>query len=344
MDMPPPGWYADPYGIPGLLRWWDGSGWTVQTQLTPEQPRQARETDGPATEVIPGRPVQADDTRILFHSDAAWPPPQAAAGRRVRQARSRLRLTWLLATGAAVTVLIIAVGIALLGSQPKQAAASPGGQPPPHATPGPPSPAPSPTPTAQLVTDTSAGLSYAMLAAPWQAGCPATLDGSVFTWTSGESAVAGAVPAASGSAAPWYGSACSGPLGQQYPYSGVASLQATAGTLANAFFSSYYNGLPHTGATQQSDPLQVSGHPAWMVQFLVTYPNAASQGLAWQSELGAVVVVDRGTGQAPAVLYISVPSNLNTASVDTIIQSLQLAGQSPGPGQTPPTNSSGILG
>ncbi|WP_049573561.1 phospholipid scramblase-related protein [Streptomyces sp. SBT349] len=29
---PSAGWYADPYGAPDLLRWWDGAQWTDQTQ------------------------------------------------------------------------------------------------------------------------------------------------------------------------------------------------------------------------------------------------------------------------------------------------------------------------
>src|ERR1700751_1403994 len=31
LDLPPSGWYPDPYGTPSLLRWWDGSVWTQHT-------------------------------------------------------------------------------------------------------------------------------------------------------------------------------------------------------------------------------------------------------------------------------------------------------------------------
>ena len=54
------------------------------------------------------------------------------------------------------------------------------------------------------------------------------------------------------------------------------------------------------------------------------YKDAARDGLPWTSEHGAVVVVDRGAGQAPAVFYTSVPSNLGTSDVSTLISSLRL--------------------
>ncbi|WP_129838529.1 phospholipid scramblase-related protein [Streptomyces sp. RFCAC02] len=44
----PPGWYADPRGIPNQLRWWDGGQWTEHThagaapgQATPQAPPQS---------------------------------------------------------------------------------------------------------------------------------------------------------------------------------------------------------------------------------------------------------------------------------------------------------------
>ena len=67
--------------------------------------------------------------------------------------------------------------------------------------------------------------------------------------------VAGTVPPAGGD--PWYASACSGLLGQQYPYTGVADLPQTAMSLAGAIDSAYYSALPHIRATQ-NNPLQLT--------------------------------------------------------------------------------------
>jgi len=71
--------------------------------------------------------------------------------------------------------------------------------------------------------------------------------------------------------------------------------------------------------------IQVSGHQAWEVEFAMNYPDGASQGLTWSSELGAVVVVDRGAGQFPAVFYVSVPASLGTQNVAMFLGSLQVS-------------------
>jgi Protein of unknown function (DUF2510) len=281
-----------------------------------------------------GTPVSKDDTPLLERGEAAG-----------RLRRNRTRLMWGLALGAAVAMLITGVLVAVFGSRTApRAARAAAGHPsavrtvtPKASAPPPSTPSTVPT-TGTPVTDPASGLSYATLSTPWQPSCPAAMSNGAFTWTAGESAVAGTVPPAGGD--PWYASACSGLLGQQYPYAGVADLPQTAMNLAGAFDSAYYSALPHVRATQQNNPLQVSGHPAWIVEFQMTYPAAAGQGLAWQTQLGAVVVVDRGAGQPPAVIYVTVPDNLGTANVGVILASMQLnvpaAPASPAAPATPP--------
>lgn len=419
MEMPPPGWYDDPAGAGGLLRWWDGTQWTAQTAAAgngaPAQaavrplaveatqtdlprdpgvgpePAPAARTTEPAQPGQPGgdgevsltewfqsipvpglaqpaglalEPAADNSTRVLdreaapwdpgrapWEQDAggtlavtSWPPnpaltgsppatpirePGGPAAAPPQPQRNRTRLMWALALATAVAVLVTGGLVALLGSPaahpaPAAAAQHPAAVGKLSPSPSPTSSAPSPAATTGTpVTDAASGLSYAMFGTPWQAGCPTLLTNATFTWTGGESAVAGTVGSGVNSA--WYASACSGPLGQQYPYTGVADLAQTANNLVSAFDPAYYNGLPHSRAITENNPMQVSGHPAWIVKFLMTFPPATSQGVPWQAELGAVVVADRGTGQAPAVLFVTVPDNLGLSSVDVVLQSLQLS-------------------
>ena len=161
------------------------------------------------------------------------------------------------------------------------------------------------------VTDTTSGLSYQRLSSPWQQGCPSDLNTPMFDWSAGENTVAGPV-SIGGSLIDWHGLACSGQLQPQFAYAGPADLEPTAMSLLSALDPAYYAGVPHSRTIEDSSAMQVSGHQGWIVRFLMTYPDGASQGLTWSSEPGAVVVVDRGENQAPAVFYVSVPASLGT--------------------------------
>jgi hypothetical protein len=411
MDMPPPGWYEDPVQTGTLLRWWDGTQWTVHTAPLVQAPSPARPQEqrsqahepvaalaapalpdvrdfaaAPADDevsltewfdsipdqqavALPGRGGE-NSTRVL---DGTLLPAAVAATPAGRGAhntgalarlgwrrsapvteenlplvertqyggmlrRNRSRLMWMVALGTAVAMLITGVLVGVFGSSTaphsKPAAATRHPAATHRATPSASATnAPSTTATTGTpVADTASGLSYALLAAPWQPGCPGSLNNAVFAWSAGENAVAGPVPSAGNS--PWYASACSGLLPQQYAYTSTADLPQTAMNLVSAFDTAYFASLPHVRATEENNPLQVSGHPGWLVEFQMTYQNAAGQGLAWQTQMGAVVVVDRGTGQPPAVLYVTVPNNLGTANIGVILASMQLA--APGDTAVPP--------
>jgi hypothetical protein len=178
--------------------------------------------------------------------------------------------------------------------------------------------------TQPQVTDTASGLSYQLLTSPWQRGCPSDLNTPMSSWSAGENAVAGYV-SIGGSVIDWHGLACSGQLQQQFAYAGPADLEPTAMSLTNALDPAYYSGVQHSRTLEDSSAMQVGGHPAWIVKFGMNYPDGASQGVTWSTELGAVMVIDRGASQAPAVFYVSVPANLGTQNVATLIDSLRLS-------------------
>jgi len=188
-----------------------------------------------------------------------------------------------------------------------------------------PSPSSSASAPARQITDGPSGLSYRLLSRPWQRGCLGILDTPVFSWTAGEHAVAGPADVG-GTVIDWHGNACSGLLQQDFAYSGPADLEPVATAVAAATDPAYYSGLNHDRTLENSSAMQVRGRPAWLVTFAMTYPDAASEGLAWTSEQAAVVVVDRGAGRAPALFYASVPSNLGPGTITALINSLRLAG------------------
>jgi hypothetical protein len=255
-----------------------------------------------------------------------------AAARRRRRRAQRLML-WLLTVVTAV--VLVAIGmfvrdiartptVASLSSSAHPVRRSPAAGSGRHRVTPKGKAAPAAAVTGPQVTDSSSGLSYQLLSSPWQDGCPSILNTPVFAWTAGEHAVAGQVTIG-GATFDWHGNACSGQLQQQFQYSGPADLEPTAMSLVGALDPAYYTGLQHDRTIEASSAMQVSGHPGWMVRFLMNYPAAASEGLAWNSELAAVVVVDRGAGRTPAVFYVSVPGNLGTQNVTVLLGSLRLS-------------------
>jgi hypothetical protein len=255
-----------------------------------------------------------------------------AARRRKRRRRQR-RMLWLLTAATTAVLVVIAVFIMDISkvstkvrpaalsastrtvSHPSGSATAHGAKPARHTQ---------HAVTYPQVTDVSSGLSYRMLGAPWRRGCPSNLNTFAFDWTGGENTVAGHV-SIGGSVIDWHGLACSGPLQQQFPYGGPADLESTAISLVSALDPAYYAGVQHTRLTEASSAMQVSGHQSWKIEFAMNYTDGASQGLTWSTELGAVVVVDRGAGQFPAVFYVSVPASLGTQNVATFLSSLRVS-------------------
>jgi hypothetical protein len=238
-------------------------------------------------------------------------------------------MLWLLAVVTTGVLLLIAGFVKEISKVPTVARPAPltatthSAQPETASASARPKPSPSAVGPIGEITDASSGLSYQLLDPPWLQGCPSTLDTTSFSWTAGEYAVAGQV-VIGGTVSYWYGNACSGQLGQQFVYSNPADLEPVTMSVADALDAAYYSGLRHYRVIESSSARQVSGYQAWVVTFLMAYPDAGYDGLAWTSEAGVVVLVDRGADQAPAVFYASVPDDLGISDISTLVDSLQL--------------------
>ena len=292
-----------------------------------------------ATSALPngGQPaggVGADGTQVLFLGGDAWQVPggpdgQAAANRYGYQEAQRRRRLWLiggLTAGTAVAIAVIVLIANSMGGSPSTTAADQTQvttPPSPTAVASPSvaaSPSASATPPASVLSDGQSGLSYTQLGTPWQAGCPSGLS-SAFPWTAGESAIAGQINSGQTT---WYGEACSGPLPAQYNYTGPSDLENTATNVASTLGNAYYTALDHTSAPVLSQPVSVSGHAGWEIEYQLSYTNAAAQDATWTTEEGAVVVADTGTGNTPVVFFASVPNTLGATTVNSLVSSLQL--------------------
>jgi len=271
------------------------------------------------------RPATGPPGSDPYHPRSYWASYSAA----VRRRRWQQGMLWLLTVVTTGVLLLIAGFVKEISKVPAvarpavlTATAHPARRAAPSASPRS-KPSPSTAGPAREITDASSELSYQLLSRPWRQGCPSTLDTTSFSWTAGEHAVAGQATIG-GTVMDWYGNACSGQLGQQFVYSNPADLEPVTMSVVDALEPAYYSGLRHYRSIESSSARQVSGHQAWMVTFVMTYPDAASEGLAWTSEAGAVVLVDRGADQAPAVFYASVPNDLGISDVSTLVGSLQL--------------------
>ncbi|MCL2585518.1 MAG: DUF2510 domain-containing protein, partial [Streptosporangiales bacterium] len=374
MDMPPSGWYPDPYGAPALLRWWDGAAWTDHTHaetgtahsgapqpghyapLTRAEPGMAltvlEPPTGPRTEPQPAVPAGQDGnhTAVLSVDPAAWGDGSAwgsVPGGGYRAPRGflsdprhhRTIVTAGLAAGvvaAAVIIVSVVVGMRSSSAGPAPVASPVDSSAPASASSAPASPSASPSPSLALLADSASGLSYGQLPVPWSGTCPASVNSTpqVFTWSAGESTTAGQVSPPGSPPVTWYGEACSGQLPAQYGYQTTADLANVTNALANAFNAAYYTALPHSFQPGASQPVSVSGHPGWEIRFTETY-TSPEPGMTWSSEAAAVVVTDPQDGAAPAVFYASVPSNLDESNVDTLLSSLTLGPPSDAPAVSP---------
>ncbi|MBN6053668.1 DUF2510 domain-containing protein, partial [Nonomuraea sp. RK-328] len=250
--------------------------------------------------------------------------------------KQRNPMPWIFGGLAALVVvaLIVVAAIFFISRNEPTVALPPSSTPTESESPSetePPSTQPTPTatelPQAQdgRVSDPQAGISYGVpegWTVPSYSGINGTNpDPAQQQWSSGVEKIAHEKYEGDSN---WIGNIYTGRLNQVYPYKGKSELGVTAKTVF-IDFARYYQ-IQHTTKIVQDKAIKIGDKDAWVLQFQHDFSKVSKQkGYKWNKENGAIVLMDRGEGERPSILYVSVPDNLGTDVVAQVLSSLKPA-------------------
>ena len=265
-----PGWYPDPDGAPGLVRWWNGVSWSDV-----------------ATPAGPGVTVQRPVGYTPRSFDPAVPPPGPPSGGG--------RTGWFVGLGVLGLVLVVLIGVLVAsGSQDEDAVADPGASVPNVPVPSGPT---FPSGTVRIF-DEAAGISYPFLGNGWyewdlgQQYETAEIAGQYFT-----------TQEVTPDQSIFIAQCTSGPLAGNYGWGGPDTLAATTAVIADNVRGNYYP-EPNERKVMRDEARTVDGHAAHLIEFQLSW---AVPGYDATGERAALLLVDVGR-PAPALLYISIPN------------------------------------
>ena len=180
-----------------------------------------------------------------------------------------------------------------------------------------------PQPQDGRITDPQAGVSYTPPNG-WSVPDAASVNGTEPAqqrWTSGVMATS---HEKYDGTSDWSGNVYTGVLNELYPYAGPQGMQTTAKTVF-VDFARYYP-IAHETKIVKDEAIKVGDRDAWLLQFQFDFSKESEEkNYKWKKENGAVVVMDRGAGERPALVFVSVPDNLGTDVVDQVLSSLKPA-------------------
>jgi hypothetical protein len=265
----PPGYYPDPDGAPGLVRWWNGVSWS--DVATPAGP-------GVTVQQPVGYPQRAVDPVVP-------PPVPSGSGGRTGLA---------VVLGVLALVLVVLIGFLVAGTGDDVTAD------PPLVTTGNPPPAGPTFPSGTVrITDHEAGISYPFLGDGWyewdlgEQYETTAIAGQYFTTQE-------QLPDSAGI---FIAQCTSGPVADGYGWSGAGSLQSTLQQVADSARANYYPG-PNERRVLRDEERTVDGHAAHLYEFDLSWQVS---GYDASGERAAMLLIDVGRPM-PALLYISIPN------------------------------------
>jgi len=271
---PPPGWYPDPDGAPGLVRWWSGSAWS--DVATPAGP-------GVAVQVSPQLAPRVPD--VSFSSEPER--PTSASG---------LRAGWVVGISLLVLVLVVGAGVLVGRTGSTESTETPEAEATVQQAPRP-SGRSFPPGTVRII-DEASGISYPYLGDGWYEW---DLDEQYETdRIAGQYFTTQEVTPDEGI---FIAQCTSGPLVEGYGWAGPGTLQTTTAAIADSVRGNYYPS-PNDRRVMRDEARTVDGHAAYLVEFQLSWqiPGYDATG-----ERAALLLVDVGR-PAPAQLYISIPN------------------------------------
>ncbi|WP_163511024.1 DUF2510 domain-containing protein [Fodinicola acaciae] len=299
-----PGWYADPDGTAGQLRWWDGMGWSSSTK--PGEPSAEAAAAASDTDALAAGPA---------HPFGSWRPNQPADPRPPAPKSLWRRPAVLWTTGITATVVVAVVivlvivnatsGLASGGVGPfggPESSKPPLAQlcPPPTADPSLP-PGKAPPDNRPRVSDQEAGISYAKVDGPWEPWHQVWQAGTL-----GVEFKTGYYFVTEPDYQPgrdYLASVLSGAVPATVNDGTEVDLKCTGKQVVEDVRANFYPN-PNTTEMMRDELTSLGGRPAWVSVFRLHFHT---EGLRATSELVGVVLVDVGKPTA-AVLYLSIPN------------------------------------
>jgi hypothetical protein len=252
----PPGWYPDPDGAPGLVRWWNGVAWSDV-----------------ATPAGPGVAVQQPAGYAPRPYEPAVPPAAPPS-------RSGGRTGWIVAIGVLGLILIVLIGVLVATSGKEDVVADP-----PVTVPAPAPSGPTFPPGTVRIIDEAAGISYPFLGDgwyEWDLGDQyeiTEISGQYFTTQ--EEVPEGGI---------FIAQCTSGPLADGYGWAGAGSLADTVATVADSAITNYYP-YPNEREVRRDEERTVDGHAAHLYEFQLTWDVS---GYDASGERAALLLIDVG--------------------------------------------------